>query len=115
MTIAWEWIGLIVQAIIWLGSLIWVIASQRELNRKFSESIIRIEQNIKDVDNRLDKVAEERRLYNEEHFVAKEQYAQCIGEIGRRLAQIDAAKIQERLAGIEATLKRIENDLNRGK
>jgi hypothetical protein len=41
------------------------------------------------------------------------QFEECVGDLKRRLVEIEAAKIRERLAGIEAVLLRIESRLDR--
>ncbi len=57
------------------------------------------------VDERLTRVADERRLYNQEHFVDRREHNSDMSEIKRRLDVLDSMEISAQLAEIKAMLK----------
>lgn len=69
---------------------------------KETESLTKM---ITHVDARLTRIADERRLYNEEHFVSQRQHCNDMDELKRRLQAIDDLEISAQLAEIKAMLK----------
>jgi hypothetical protein len=90
-----------------IGQLIYQISSIKHAVAFMRECIGKLEERIKEVDDKVNTMGVYSKKEIEENYVTKELYTQGMVDILRRLSAWDSGKIHERLSSLETEVKNL--------
>jgi len=109
-------VGISLQAIAWLGSLIWWISKSSSNTKAINEELSKVNdiiEGLKKADDALseslDRAVRDRAEYNEHHYLSIERFNECNKSTQDALSKIDAINLGERLARMEGSLTSIKD------